>query len=221
MFPLIAAHGALWACGYFKKGMLGGRVVSLPYMVIPAVHRVKLKAIADFADRFRDINRRVCAEAYAIYHYTKRHGGDDFIRGVIGDASADILSACHASAACDSHFSRQQREMLFNAFFRWEQENIVAPAVAQAFEAIDIGIIKYLALRPRIAFAYFGDDFRVQFKDFSSQAERVERGLQAYRRAEEVGVDRVEQALGHYKLMPADFHRDPGAYYQGIELAHA
>ncbi|PWF48416.1 hypothetical protein [Massilia glaciei] len=221
VFPLIAAHGALWACGYFKKGMLGGRVISLRYLLSPGARRAKLQAIADFADKFRDINRRVCAEAYAIYHYTKLHGGDGYIRGVIGDAFADILCACHESNQRDSHFSREQRKTLFMAFLCWEQEHIVAPAVARAFDAFDNGLIKYLARRPTIAFAYFGSDFRLRFKDFSSHDERIERGLQAYRRAEDVGFVRVERALGHYKLMPADFHLDPDSSFQAIALAHA
>ena len=78
VFPLIAAHGALWAVGYFELGKLGGMLMSLPYLLTPALRREKLAGLKVFADKFKDINRRVCAESYAIYHYTRVHGGSSF-----------------------------------------------------------------------------------------------------------------------------------------------
>ncbi len=36
VFPLIAAHGALWARGYFRFGMRLGAWLSLPALVEPA-----------------------------------------------------------------------------------------------------------------------------------------------------------------------------------------
>lgn len=67
VFPLLAAHGALWASGYFKKGMFGGRVLSIQYLLTPWLVKPHLDALSEFADKFRDINRRVCAESYALY----------------------------------------------------------------------------------------------------------------------------------------------------------
>lgn len=201
VFPLIAAHGALWAAGYFRKGMLGGWLLSLPYLLAPSVRRARLRSVAAFADKFRDINRRVCAESYAIFHYTRRFGGTAFIRGVIGHAFTDILCECHLSCQCDMEFPKAQREKLFSAFFHWEQEHIVAPFVSEAFAQFDWPAIKYLALRPRINFAYFGKSFIVQFANFASQEERIRHGLQAYRRAEEVGLDHVERSVASYQVL--------------------
>src|SRR3954468_130726 len=59
IFPLIAAHGALWAAGYFRKGMLGGRVLSAQYVFRTGLRAAKLESLSDFANKFRDINRRV------------------------------------------------------------------------------------------------------------------------------------------------------------------
>lgn len=195
VFPLIAAHGTVWALGYFKKGLLGAQLATLPYLFMPRTRAAKLRAIADFADSFRDINRRVCAESYAVYHYTKRYGGDSFIRSVIGDGFADILGECHASGRLNSPFSQERRERLFAAFINWEQERVVAPLVTETFKRMYPGLIKFLALRPRIHFSYFGKNFRMQFDNFASQGERVEQGLQAYRHAEAVGLEQVERAL--------------------------
>ena len=195
VFPLVAAHGALWASTFFKFGMLGSGLMSLLYLFTPRLRRAKLRSASEFADKFRDINRRVCAEAYAVHHYTKRYGGTSFIRSVIGDEFADILDACHVSNNVKSPFSKEQREQLFSACFKWEQEAVVVPMVAEAFDSLDWNLIKYLANRPRIVFAYFGISFHLQFKNFSSQDERISGGLLAYRRAEEVGLDRVESML--------------------------
>ena len=194
VFPLIAAHGALWAVGYFKLGKLGGMLMSLPYLLTPALRRSKLAELKVFADKFKDINRRVCAESYALHHYTRLHGGTSFIRSVIGDAFAELLCESHAAGP----FSQARREALFLAFFNWEQDTVVGPAVVEAFDNFHWGVIKRLATRTKLNFTYFGRGFRVRFNTFSSKEERISRGLQVYRRAEEVGLERVESALGLY-----------------------
>lgn len=200
VFPLIAAHGALWAVGYFRLGKLGGMLMSLPYLLTPALRREKLAELKVFADKFKDINRRVCAESYAIYHYTKAYGGSSFIRSVIGDDFADALCECHASARAGTSFSQARREMLFLAFFNWEQDTVVGPAVIEAFDNFHWGVIKRLATRTKLNFTYFGKGFRVRFNTFSSKEERICRGLEVYWRAEEVGLERVESALSLYKV---------------------
>lgn len=208
VFPLIAAHGALWATGYFRQGRMGGMIMSLPYLLTPGLRRARLASLALFADRFRDINRRVCAESYALYHYTKQYGGSGFIRSVIGDQFADTLCECHASNAANTHYGQALREKLFCAFFNWEQEHIVGPAVTEAFKEFDWGIVKYLAMHTKLDFTYFGKNFRVRFNNFEARDERLSRGLQVYRRAEDVGLDAVEHALGRYPRIPDEVGRE-------------
>lgn len=220
VFPLIAAHGALWASGYFKKGMLGGQILSLHYLFSAKLRSAKLASLSIFADKFRDINRRVCAESYAIHHYTKNYADNSFIRSIIGHDFVDSLYECHAANASNSSFAKEQREKLFRAFFSWEQENIVAPAVIEAYENFHWSAIKYMALRPRIDFAYFGKNFHLQFDNFAAKDERIKRGLQAYQRAEEVGLKQVEHSISRYQLMPEIFHNDPDTYYKELETTH-
>lgn len=215
VFPLIAAHGALWATGYFKKGMLAGKLLSLFFLFNPRLRREKLRAASAFADRFRDINRRVCAESHALYYYTKRYGGDAFIRSLIGDQFADILCACHLSIETDLPFAKEQREQLFAAFLNWEQEYIVGPLVDAAFADFHWSLVRFLAQRLKLELAYFGKGFSLQFSHFSSRQERIKRGLQAYGRAEDVGLKYVEYALGFYQLAPKE-QRDPRAFYQAM-----
>ncbi|GFE81896.1 hypothetical protein GCM10011487_38960 [Steroidobacter agaridevorans] len=219
VFPLIAAHGALWASGYFKKGMFGGKVLSIRYLLTPWLIKQHLDSLSEFADKFRDINRRVCAESYALYYYTRDHEETDLIRSIIGKDFAKVLYECHRSSDLGSQFSRESREELFNQFFRWEQENIVAPSVTEAYATFHWRAVKYLALRPRVSFSYFGKGYDLPFEDFSSKEERVAKGVMAYRRAEDVGLSQVEEALRHYGILPAAFFRDPRAHYQAIVRA--
>jgi hypothetical protein len=198
VFLLIAAHGTLWAAGYFKKGVLGAWLLSLPYLFTPKLRAAKLRSAAQFADKFRDINRRVCAESYAIFYYTKQYGGTGFIRSVIGNALCDLLCECHAS----NDFTIAQREKLFSAFCDWEQETVVAPLVTLAFEEIDWPVIRFLALRSRVDVSYLGKSFKVQFTNFTSQDERLMQGLRLCRRAEEMGLDYTERCLRNYAVKP-------------------
>lgn len=195
VFALIAAHGSLWATGYFKLGKLGARIASLPSLCIRGRRKQKLDAVAVFADRFRSINRQVCAESYAIFNYTRQYGANEIIRPVIGAHFADLLADCHASFAAGTGYPRHKREQLFDAFLAWEQDHIVAPNVAQAFADFDWPLIAWLARRPVIQFAYFGKHTRLRFRDFSCQDDRMSAGMQACRIAEDVGLEAVEAAL--------------------------
>ena len=47
VFPLIAAHGALWAGGYFSFGMKLGRVLSLPSLLIPKRRQCQMQQLRD------------------------------------------------------------------------------------------------------------------------------------------------------------------------------
>src|ERR1700761_5256374 len=69
-FPLLAAHGALWAKGYFQRGMRFGAAVASARAILGDDRRALVQSLQKFADDFRDINRRVCVETYFIYHLT-------------------------------------------------------------------------------------------------------------------------------------------------------
>lgn len=199
VFPLIAAHGALWARNYFRQGEWGGMLLSLPYIFTPARRRARLAVMRRFAHDFQIINVNVFAESYAVYSYSKQHGADALLRSKISPDFADALAELHAAMRSGTLFTPAMRERLFLAFFNWEQDNIVGPAVNAAFERCDWGFIKYLARKTRLDFRYFAPGFRVRFDDFSSVEERIGRGLQVFRHAEEVGLDHVERSLSDYR----------------------
>ncbi|MDR7091157.1 hypothetical protein [Cellvibrio fibrivorans] len=220
VFPLIAAHGALWASGYFSKGMRIGRFLALQYCFNFTKMRDKMQLLSAFANAFRDINRRVCAEAYAIYHFSKLYGDAISSSEIIPSELLQILNECHSSQRSGNHFDYGQRLKLFSAFFLWEQETIVAPAVADAIKEFDWPLVKCLAMKPCIEFSYFGKGGGLQFFDFSSKVERIELGIQAFKLAEHVGVKHVkhvEQALQFYKILPLSFFKDTSLFFTRLQ----
>ncbi|RYY74309.1 MAG: hypothetical protein EOO52_15775 [Gammaproteobacteria bacterium] len=216
IFPLMAAHGALWAKGYFQKGIRAGKILSLQYVFSPKHLTQNYKSLIDFANAFRDINRRVCAEAYCVYHFTKKYGQTKFAEQIIPKTLLIALNRCHYSQRIGKPLNRIERKELFEAFFLWEQETIVSPSVEKAVENFNWSCVKWLAMKPKIEFAYFGDDVGLQFKNFSLKAERIEKGLDAYELAEKVGYKAVEDAICHYKIMPKSFFDSTSFYFLNV-----
>jgi hypothetical protein len=205
VFPLLAAHGALWGKGYFALGMKVGRAFSLLDLRRPDKRRERLAALAAFADAFRDINRRVCVEVYATYHFTADFGEIAGAECHVDPQLLDALNRCHHVTRREGGLTRAERGMLFEAFFRWEQRVIVAPSVDAAVRAFTWSRIRELALRPDIRFAYIPRKDTLRFRDFADVGERIEKGLRAYEIAENVGWERVEAALCRYGVLPANF----------------
>ncbi|MBC9251805.1 hypothetical protein A9179_16160 [Pseudomonas alcaligenes] len=217
VFPLIAAHGALWGAGYFALGMKVGALLSAQYLLQPALRREKMRQLHAFADAFRDINRRVCIEAYCAYHLSKQFGHLAEIDQYVPPRLLAALNACHQTQAEQRTLPAEQRRALFEAFFLWEQEAIVGPAVEQAIAALDWPLIRHVALRPRIEFAYFSSSRNMKFKDFASTAERIDKGLRAYELAEQSGLLQVEAALSRYGVLPAAFFNGTAGYFAELK----
>ena len=216
IFPLMAAHGALWAKGYFQKGMRAGKVLSLQYIYSPERLIQKYESLVDFANTFRDINRRVCAEAYCAYHFSKKYGHTKFAETFIPKNLLVSLNHCHRAQKIGEPLNSAERRALFEAFFLWEQDTIVSPLVEQAVADFKWASVKWLAMKPKIEFAYFGKGVGLQFMDFSSKSERIEKGFKAYELAEKVGYKSVEDAISRYKIMPKSFFNSTNFYFLNI-----
>lgn len=216
VFPLIAAHGALWGAGYFALGMKVGALLSASFLFSPDVRRDKLRQLHAFADAFREINRQVCVEAYTAYHFSRLHGEKPAAERYVQPRLLAALNRCHRAQALDAPLPRPARRELFEAFFLWEQACIVGPAVEQALAALDWPLIRQIALRPRIRFAYFASSRDMRFSDFASTAERIEKGLRAYERAEQTGLRQVEAALNRYGVLPTAFPRNSAEHFSAL-----
>lgn len=216
VFPLIAAHGALWGAGYFALGMRIGTLLSAQFLFSPRVRHDKLRQLHAFADAFREINRQVCVEAYTAYHFTRLHGQAPGAERYLQPRLLAALNQCHQAQAQGEPLPQPARRELFTAFFLWEQEIIVGPSVEQALATLDWPLIRQVALRPRIEFAYFSSSRDMKFSNFASTAERITKGLRAYELAEQAGLDRVEHALRHYGVLPQAFFHDSLAHFRNL-----
>ncbi len=71
VFPLLAAHGALWASRHFKRGMRISRIFARLELLDPQRRQDRLEEVSAFANAMKDINRRVCVETYTAFHMTR------------------------------------------------------------------------------------------------------------------------------------------------------
>lgn len=175
-----------------------------------------MKRLTKLANDFRDINRRVCVETYFIYYLSS---ADSLLPAAERSIPLDLLdhmARCHAARREERALSSRERRSLFEAFFLWEQATIVGPAVERAFNEFDWPIIKAMALRPKISFAYFPRSVPLVFSDFSDTNERIEKGLMAFDLAEAKGWDNVDDKIRSYGILPPEFSIDPNNYFRNL-----
>jgi hypothetical protein len=211
VFPLLAAHGALWAGGYFRRNLALGMWATRALSLLGLDGAARFAQLETLADTFRDINRRVCVETWFLYHIT---ADDDLASAAEAFAPPALHAAllrCHDARRAGRMLASSERRALFDAFFRREQGAIVGPAVAQAFSRFDWTPARHVALRPRIAFAYLPAP--LAFSDFADTAERMAKGHAAYDAGEHAGWQSVETSLQDYCIMPRAFVEDSVAFF--------
>lgn len=215
-FPLIAAHGALWAGGYFRFGLKLGSILSWQYIGQRDMRRNQLRRLAAFADVFRDINRRVCIDSYVNFHFTRRHGLDPHAVDFVPFDLLEPLNRMHAASNAGRNLTDSEKRDVFVAHFLHEQANVVGPTLADAVAEFDWPLAKAIALRPLVRFSYFPGQLRLWFRDFASREERIEKGLTAFNVAANVGWANVDAALRRYQVLPEAFFAAPAVYFNEL-----
>ena len=198
VFPLIAAHGALWGAGHMRRGMAVSRAATRLAGLDDRESARRLAMVTAFTDTLKDINRQVLVMTYEAYQMTRFHGADPALVRVIPPELIAPLVACHEARRGGWRLNDGERRALFEAAFRWEQRHVVGPRLEAAIPEFDWPLIRTLSLRPPIGFAYFGPLRWLWFRDFGSQPERITHGLRAYDIAVRQGLDRVEETLARY-----------------------
>jgi hypothetical protein len=178
------------------------------------VRRQHVDALARFADAFRDVNRRVCVDTYTKYHFTRRYGRHRDANRLVPEPLLSALNAMHAARHRGRELSHADKRRVFEAFFLNEQDTVVGPTLDDATRAFDWPLIKTIALRPRIAFAYFPKRTAFWFHNFADKQERIQRGLAAFDLALAVGLSHVEESLARYAILPTEFHTGSAAHFR-------
>lgn len=218
-FPLIAAHGALWARGYFRRCLQLGRILAWQYGFDAARRRTQLAKLDDFANQFRDINRRVCIDTYTNYYFTARFGQHPQATQFVPARILHALNSVHAARLSHREMTVEERRSVFEAHFLHEQDNVVGPTIQKAVAQFDWPLVKFLALKPIVRFAFFPTGHSLWFRDFSQRNQRVAHGLTAFEMADQVGWQNVEAALRAYRLLPAPFFVNSAEYFSTLRQA--
>ncbi|QDU25920.1 hypothetical protein ETAA8_09920 [Anatilimnocola aggregata] len=216
IFPLIAAHGALWARGYFRWALDLGQKLAWQYAFQPELKASQLASLDSFANAFRDINRRVCADTYANFHFTAEHGEEAAATDLVPLDLLQSLNKVHAAQRTGRVLTDAEKQEIFTAHFLYEQEHVVGPSLQAAVDAFDWPAAKFIALRPVIHFAYFPERTSYWFRNFADRSERISRGQQAFQLAAAAGFPRVEAALRKYEMLPEAFFAQPSEYFASL-----
>lgn len=209
VFPLIAAHGALWARKHFQLGIRLGQCLAWQHFASPQRRQELLRQLDEFADAFREINRLVCVETYTAYFLVERFSREPAIEQMIRPTLLAALRQVHDARQSEVELPDDVKREIFTAHFLDEQERVVGPRIAEALENFDWPLMKSLALRPKLQFAYFPGAKVFRFQNFANVDERIERGLSAFDLAAKAGWDHVESALAHYDVLPKQLFTHP------------
>lgn len=218
-FPLIAAHGALWAGGYFRFGARLAEALAWQYAWSSIRRREQMEALESFANAFREINRRVCVDTYVSFHFTARHADDPNISKYVSPELLAALRMVHEARSEGRDLPDERKREVFTAHFLDEQRRVVGPAIEKAVAAFDWPVVRFVALKPLVRFAYFRGGRPLWFANFADREERIEKGLAAFDAAADVGWRRVEQALGEYRVLPPAFFADSASYFADFKTA--
>ena len=187
VFALIAAQGAIWASWYLGCAKLAAMIFAA--VDLSSVYRPirRFKYFAAYVMSLKEINRSVMIETYILVHGIRRFGCEAMRDSDIPfDLVEDYARAMNGS--CDLAFLRD----MYHRHFLWEQERVVSDTLNRAFEAFDWPFMASLCQRPWVWFSYFRIGRSMNFRQFTDQHERVEKGLIAFDRAVEKGFVAIQ-----------------------------
>ncbi len=213
LFPLIAAHGALWAGGYFAFGIELGRWLAWLSPFSAAAREHKRRLLEEFADAFRNVNRLVCIETYATYHFTELHGDHPNACNLIPAPLLTQLKRVHRARTSAVPLEAPEKREVFKTFFLNEQATVVGPKINAAGREFQWPLMRYLALMPHVRFAYM-HGLGLQFWNFCDESQRVKNGMRACDIALDVGLQYVEQTLETYRVLPPNFVASSPRHFQ-------
>ena len=198
-FALIAANGALWGAWYLNCGRLAAYVFAVADRSCKLSVREKVRQFSAYVDVLKDINRLVMLETYVLIHTIQKLGVEFAMSKDIPEALAVNYATAMKADFPDPALLRD----IYQRHFLWEQERIVSDKLTDAFEVFNWPYMKDLCQRPWVWFSYFRPGRSMNFKNFTDQVERQEKGLVAYDRAVICGVAKVSKSTNiRLKIFP-------------------
>lgn len=188
-FALVAAHGALWASWYLVCAKLAAMVFAVTDPTVRLSPLRRYRAFANYVGVLKEINSLVMVETYVLVHTVAELGPAFATKMGIPKDLADDYAHAIAGPLPDDNFLRD----LYHRHFLWEQQRVVSSKLTDAFAVFDWPFMKGLCERPWVWFSYFKAAQSLNFRSFTDQAERVEKGMIAYDRARDFGVDRLSR----------------------------
>lgn len=177
------------------------------------MRREKLQQLNDFANALRDINRRVCIDTYVNFYFTRQYGSCPGASDFVPPQLLQALNTVHAACARCTPLTDAERRKVFEAHFLHEQDTVVSDTLQRASAELNWQMVKHLALRPPIKFAFLPGRQLIRFHNFADKRERIENGLRAFDIAATVGWQRVEHTLADYGLLSKSFFVNPIKYF--------
>lgn len=191
MFPLVATHGSLWGVSHtLRLQRWLGRLT-------PLSRRGRVQRWLDSLEAVRDINRRVFIEIWTTWHFTAQFGTELEARELVHPEVLALYNELHRARREGRLLPVHDRERIYYQVFLHEQDQIVDPGIQEAVRTSGSRMVEvFRRVSPR--FRYFPAGRRLWFTDFTDVAQRNREGLRALRFAEQVGAERVRQAMCDY-----------------------
>jgi hypothetical protein len=188
-FALVAAHGALWASWYLVCAKLAAMVFAVTDPTVRLSPTRRYRTFANYVGVLKEINSLVMVETYVLVHAVAELGPAFATQKGIPEDLADDYARAMTGPLPGDDVLRD----LYHRHFLWEQQRVVSTKLTEAFAVFDWPFMKGLCERPWVWFSYFKAAQSLNFRSFTDQAERVEKGMIAHDRAQEFGVDRLSR----------------------------
>ena len=217
IFPLIAAHGALWARWYLFLAKFAAYFFAVIDISGRRSFKHKIISYKAYVDAFKAINRDVMQETYKVIHISRLYGAHPIIAKDMPERLRGNLNICYEYAIHGTAMPLAQQREFYEDFFRWEQNNVVGPAVEAAIKAFDWPLMKWFCMRPWVWFSYFRVGRSLVFKNFSDAEERTQKGLSAFDWATHLGWHKIESNLTRNPFFPKNFSFDANIYFKDLK----
>ncbi|TNE86326.1 MAG: hypothetical protein EP330_21530 [Deltaproteobacteria bacterium] len=191
MFPLIASHGSMWGVTHTQ------RIDRALRQLRRFSRHGRVQGWMDALDAIRDINRRVFVEIYSTFYFTRFYGRHPRANEVIKPEVLALYNRVHEAVEAGEKMPLSERRDLYFEVFVHEQHDIVDPGIHDAVATCPSWMVSvFKRVRPR--FKYFPRGESLVFTDFTDVDQRNREGLRAMDFGEQVGADRVLEALSEY-----------------------